>query len=233
MAKGDHIYVFSVTGGIPYQHHGIDMGDGTVIHLAPAKGTRLTLRDDRREFTIRRDPLENFCGGTNPTVVSHQDARDAEEVTSTAKAYLGKTGYSLLEGNCEHFATLCATGRSESHQIEMAEATVSALASMAVKAIGSVSKRIGAKLAVSSAMKVHPAAMLADGVEVAALAASCHGGLSSGRARRIARVSGSLAAAGIGGLLGGPAGAAACLATHTSSTAVADRVCKMVRQALS
>ena len=34
MAKGDQIYVMRELLGIPsiYEHHGIDCGDGTVIH---------------------------------------------------------------------------------------------------------------------------------------------------------------------------------------------------------
>ena len=74
---------------------------------------------------------------------------------------------------------------------------------------------------------------LADGVEVAALAVSCQQGLDADRAKRLARLSGSVVAAGIGGVVAGPAGAAVCLATHSSSTAIADQFCKALRRALS
>ena len=233
MAKGDHIYVASFAGGIPYQHHGIDMGDDTVIHLAPAEGVRLTLRDDSDRFCVRRDSMQDFCRGVQPVIVRHVDGRTAEHVAMTAESCLGRSGYSLLDGNCEHFARYCATGEAVSHQIEMGQATLSALASMTTKAVWTLSSKYGSRLAIKGATKLHPAALLADGVEMVALAIGCRRGLSADRAQRVARIGGSLTALGIGAVVGGPAGAAVCLATHSSSTALAAHVCKTVRRALA
>lgn len=233
MARGEHIYVTSNAGNIPFQHHGIDMGDGSVIHLAPLSGARVTLRDESEEFAVRRESYDVFCRGEVPQVVEHMDAREPELIAKAAEMAIGQTGYSLLDGNCEHFATLCATGRSESHQIEMGEATVSAITSMATKALWSVSSKVGGRIAMKGAVRVHPATLLADGVEIATLAAGCRSGLSAKRSRRLAKVSGTVAAAGIGGIVGGPAGAAVCVAAHTSSGAVADQLCKTVRKWLS
>lgn len=233
MARGDHIYVRSLLGAIPFQHHGIDMGDGTVIHLAAASGGRVALRDVSDTFSVRRDCWEEFCQGRVPQVVEHADAREPEDVAVQAENWLGKTGYNLLHGNCEHFATFCATGRCESHQIEMSEATVSAMASLATKAFWLTTGKIGGRLALRGATKVHPAAMLADGVEMVTLAVGCGRGLSANDSRRLAKVSGTLAAAGIGVIFGGPAGAAVCVAAHSGSGVVADRICKSVRDLLS
>jgi len=233
MVRGDHIYVAGTLHGIPFQHHGIDMGDGTVIHLAPVSGMRVVLRDATDRFAVRRDPLETFAMGRSAKVVRHEKGLDLEQVARQAESYIGKTGYSLLEGNCEHFAALCATGASRSQQIEMAEATVSAMASMATKAVWAVSSRIGASLLIRGATKIHPAMLIADGVEVAALAIGCQRGLTAEKSRQVARISGSLAAVGIGGVLGGPAGVAISLAAHSSSTALAERLCKSVRRVLS
>jgi len=233
MARGDHICVAGTLHGIPFQHHGIDMGDGTVIHLAPANGMRVVLRDATDRFAVRRDSLEIFSLGRTPKVIRHEKGLDAEEVARQAESYLGKTGYSLLDGNCEHFAALCASGASRSQQIEMAEATVSAMTSMATKAVWAVSSRIGASLLMRGVTKIHPAMLIADGVEVAALAIGCRRGLTADKSRQVARISGSLAAVGIGGVLGGPAGIAISLAAHSSSTALAERLCKSVRRVLS
>lgn len=233
MAKGDHLTIASTLAGIPFQHHGIDMGDGTVVHLAPENGPRVTLRDESGEFAVRRDSMEEFCRGQIPEVIRHTDRRDPNEVVAAAESMLGKTGYSLLDGNCEHFATLCATGRHESHQIEMSEATVAAVTSMATKAVWSLSSRVAGRFALRSAMRVHPAAMLADGVEVAALTIGCRTGMSAEKSRRLAKISGTVAAAGIGGVLGGPGGAAICVAAHSSSSAIGDRICKTVRMYLA
>ncbi len=233
MARGDHIFVSGTIHGIPFQHHGIDMGDGTVIHLAPASGTRFAFRDATDRFAVRRDPLGLFSMGRQPKTVRHERGLDAEQVALQAESYVGKTGYSLLDGNCEHFAALCASGASRSQQIEMAEATVSAMTSMATKAFWAVSGRIGTSLLVRGITKIHPAMLIADGVEVAALAIGCRRGLTADKSRKVARISGSLAAVGIGGVLGGPAGVAISLAAHSSSTALADQLCKSVRRVLS
>jgi hypothetical protein len=232
MAKGDHIYVTSFFGGIPYQHHGIDMGDETVIHLA-AETARVTLRDDSGRFCVRRDSRQDFCRGGDPVIVRHADGLDAEQVAARAEELLGKPGYRLLDGNCEHFARYCATGQAVSHQIEMGQATLSAVASMSTKAFWSLSSKYGSRLAIKGATKVHPATLLADGVEIVALAIGCRSGLAADQAQRVARISGSLTALGVGVVVGGPAGAAACLATHSSSTAIANYFCKRVRNALA
>ncbi len=243
MSKGDHIFVNANAAGIPYQHHGIDMGDGTVIHLAPADGVRFTLRDSSDRFMVRRDLLADFCRGSNPITVAHRGERSPEEIALAAESQLGQCGYSLLDGNCEHFARLCACGRSESHQIEMGQATVSALASMSTKAFWSLSSRVASSRVASSqifsriafrgAAKVHPASLLADGIEIATLAISCQRGMDTEQAKRVSRLSGSVAAVGIGAVLGGPAGAVLSLAAHQSSTAIADRLCNVARRMLA
>lgn len=233
MARGEHIFINCNTNGIPFQHHGIDMGDGTVIHLAPQSGARIALRDPSAEFAVRRVSMDDFCRGAQLEKVMHKNARPAHEIAATAESMLGNTGYSLLEGNCEHFATLCAIGVGKSQQIELGEATVSAFASMAAKALGTVSTRVGGKLALKSATRVHPATLLADGIEIAALAISCKQGLEAEKAKRIAKVSGTVAAAGIGGIVGGPVGAATCLAIHSTTGTIADRLCQGVRKILA
>lgn len=233
MTKGDHIYVNCFASGIPYQHHGIDMGDGTVIHLAPADGSRIVLHDRSERFSVRRDPWETFCRGARAIVVKHKCGRTADEVAQAAAAAVGRCGYNLLDGNCEHFARQCACGRSESQQIEMGQATLSAMASLTTKAFWSIGGKLSSRLATRAVFRVHPASMLADGVEMAALAVGCHQGLDSRQARRMARFSGAIAAVSIGVVVGGPAGAALSLAAHSSSTAVGDSLCQSVRRLLA
>ncbi len=166
-------------------------------------------------------------------MVKHPRGFEADQVVATAESYLGKTGYSLLDGNCEHFAALCASGTSKSHQIEMAQATLTAATSMATKAVWSLTGRIGAKLFAKGVTRVHPALLLADGVEMVALAVTCRQGMTAERSQAVAKLSSSLAAAGIGGLVGGPAGVAVSLAVHSSSGLFADGLCKAVRRALA
>jgi len=208
------------------------MGDGTVIHLAPAEGSRIALRDKSDRFSVRRDPWDKFCRGSQPVKVNHTCERSADEIAAAAEAEVGRCGYCLLDGNCEHFARLCACGKSESPQIELGQATVSAVASMTTKAFWAVGSKLSGRMAARGLMKVHPASILADGVELATLAIGCRRGLSSEQTRRLARLNGSIAAVGIGVVLGGPAGAVLSLAAHSSSTALGDSLCQTIRGSL-
>jgi Lecithin retinol acyltransferase len=232
MARGDHLYVKDTMGGIPFQHHGIDMGDDTVIHLAPIDGSRVTLRDASERFAVRRVSLKEFSNGRPVKVRQHAQRQEVEVIVKTAESMIGKAGYSLLEGNCEHFASLCVTGKSTSYQIDMAEATLASVASACSKAFWTASARLGTKLVVRGVSKIHPATLVADGVEIVALNISCRRGMSAEEAKRIARRSGNVAALGIGAILGGPVGAAVGLAAHTSSRNLADRICQRVRKLL-
>ncbi len=121
MARGDHIYVCRWKGC--YTHHGIDLGDGTVVHFS---GEPLRYR----EACVVRESIEVFCGGDTPKLVNHKrPLNEPEEVATTAMKHLGKTGYQLWTNNCEHFASFCKTGKPESQQVK--RATKAALATVA------------------------------------------------------------------------------------------------------
>jgi len=108
MAQGDQIYTlqpFVNFQGI-YEHHGIDCGDGSVIHL--------------RKFnqTITRTPFFEFTNGKQVYVKHYPLSFIPEVVVHRAESRLGEQGkYNLLFNNCEHFATWCKTGRSYSQQV--------------------------------------------------------------------------------------------------------------------
>jgi len=111
MACGDHIMV-KRWGGI-YYHHGIDMGDGTVIHFSGEPF-------HRRNARVLRCSLEDFLKGGVKIVVQYDSAVDvlsASETTQRAVDLLEQTGYSLFRKNCEHFATYCKTGKPASEQV--------------------------------------------------------------------------------------------------------------------
>lgn len=232
MARGDHIYVEDSVRGIPFQHHGIDVGNGFVIHLAPQDGTRVTLRDHSERFAVRQVTLEEFASGRSIRVRIHRNQLGADAVVAAAESKLGQSGYSLLEGNCEHFATACATGEWVSQQIEMSHGAIACLGSAATKAVWSVGSKFGLSTILRGATKTHPAILLADGVELIALTVSCKTGLQASSAKQVARVSGSLAAFGIGAIVAGPAGAVVSMAAHEGSRKVADKFCQMARRVL-
>jgi len=109
MARGDQIYIlerFVNLQGV-YEHHGIDCGDGSVIHLR--KTNEIITRASFAEFT------------KNQTVyVKHYPLSFVSDVVvHRAESRLGeKARYNLLFNNCEHFATWCKTGYPHSQQVK-------------------------------------------------------------------------------------------------------------------
>ena len=105
MAAADHLQVPRQHG--LFNHHGIDLGDGTVAHYLEGRA-------------ILRSPVEAFSRGQPLSVVSYPDgACSAPGVTlRRAMGRLGEQNYNLLFNNCEHFAHWCKTGRHRSAQVE-------------------------------------------------------------------------------------------------------------------
>lgn len=109
MARGDHIKVRRHNG--IYSHHGIDMGDGTVIHFS---GEPFRRKDAR----VCRVSLADFLAGGRLSIVEHRGpVRAPEDVAAAAEVCLSRQDYCLVRNNCEHLATWCKTGRSQSSQV--------------------------------------------------------------------------------------------------------------------
>lgn len=105
MAVADHLQVPRQHG--LFNHHGIDLGDGTVAHYLEGR-------------EILRSPLEEFSRGQPLSVVAYPEGScSAPGVTlRRAMGRLGEQNYNLLFNNCEHFAHWCKTGRHRSEQVE-------------------------------------------------------------------------------------------------------------------
>ena len=108
MSRGDHIYVRRRRRLTRYSHHGIDCGDGTVVHYAggPETGRR-----------VERTSMGSFAGGSEVLVRTYRRRLPVEEIVANAESRLGSDGYHLLWNNCEHFATWSATGSAASKQV--------------------------------------------------------------------------------------------------------------------
>lgn len=95
-----------------YEHHGIYVGCGQVIHYAGFS---------RRQ---RRGPVECisigcFACGFAVTIQRHASPfYDGEEVARRAISRLGERNYRLLTNNCEHFCSWCLFGECRSAQVE-------------------------------------------------------------------------------------------------------------------
>ena len=108
MARGDQIYVmreFLNFQGV-YEHHGIDCGDGTVIHYR------------KPSETIERTSIATFTRGGKLYLKQYQVGYIADTTISRAQSRLGEQKYNLLFNNCEHFASWCKTGIAISQQIQ-------------------------------------------------------------------------------------------------------------------
>ena len=140
MARGDHVYVRRF-GGL-YAHHGIDAGDGSVIHytsshwITPrqvcrtsidlfAKGDDIYVRDYTQFFKSIEEGgfvekaslgLSQFMDSLRGLRVDELDF-SVEAVMDRAEKRLGEFAFDLVFNNCEHFASWCKTGISKSEQI--------------------------------------------------------------------------------------------------------------------
>jgi len=132
MGAGDHIYVERAWG--LYSHHGIDCGDGSVIHFQGpdpmrARVKRSSLEEFRGEGGVKvlRESEEPARGSIQGFVTEWLDRRSdrlqtpdltssPDAVVARAESRLGEGEYDLVFNNCEHFANWCRTGRSYSDQ---------------------------------------------------------------------------------------------------------------------
>ncbi len=109
MAKGDQLYVWRELANVEgiYEHHGIDCGDGDVIHYR------------KPSEIIEKTPFSTFSKG-NPVYIREYPIGFCfigDVVVNRAINRLGENKYNLLFNNCEHFATWCKTGVNDSKQV--------------------------------------------------------------------------------------------------------------------
>ena len=105
MAAADHLQVPRQHG--LFNHHGIDLGDGTVAHYLEGR-------------EILRSPLAEFSRDQPVSLVSYPEGSCSASGVTLRRAIgrLGEQNYNLLFNNCEHFAHWCKTGRHRSGQVE-------------------------------------------------------------------------------------------------------------------
>jgi hypothetical protein len=134
MARGDHIFLSQQA----YTHHGIDLGDGTVVHWAPPSpgpGSLLDLVASKHQAQVRRVTVGEFARGRAVWVREYAGGFDADTVVKRALSRCGDRGYHLADNNCEHFACWCKTGCHHSEQVRNVAAKVAGSAGV-VAAVG-------------------------------------------------------------------------------------------------
>jgi hypothetical protein len=106
--RGAHL----VTPRVGFEHHGIYVGDGKVVHYG-------TLARGLSRRPVEEVSLAHFAHG-------HRIWRrwsdclsfDHEEVIRRARSRLGEDHYRLFTNNCEHFCEWCLYDRHRSYQVE-------------------------------------------------------------------------------------------------------------------
>jgi hypothetical protein len=220
MPRGDRLRVERRLAGsaVVYMHHGIDVGDGTVVHARPD--------DFRRPLAggcVERTSFAEFAAGGAVLVTTEPAARySPDEIVARAVEHVGRPGYCPVVDNCEHFATWCATGDRKSRQVDIVMGRVTAAASRAAAAVSAraaagTAERIAVRTALGTTVRVGLKTMLPAVIvgEAAALAAewTAHQRGASERHSRQAGEAAGLAATSLafaaGAVAAGPVGIAA------------------------
>lgn len=174
MSRGDHIFVRRKA----YSHHGVDVGNGEVIHFNGEPGSKVGA-------TIRRSPLEQFAGKGRVQTREYHRFHTADEVVARAESKLGESGYNLFNNNCEHFARWCVTGKHSSSQVNGAVSSGGAAAVSGAAAVGGVglvsaagtTSGLSAAGIMSGLAAIGPAGVVGGLVTVAALPGAISAGI--------------------------------------------------------
>tara|TARA_R110002049_G_scaffold4601_2_gene31731 strand:+ start:16333 stop:17157 length:825 start_codon:yes stop_codon:yes gene_type:complete len=206
MAKADHFFVWRRHRGVPYQHHVIDVGDGTVVHFTDGADSVAGPGGSVENFVVQQTRIEVVTrnGQDRMHVVGHRNKLDDDAIIERALSQVGRKGYHLIFDNCEHFACWCVIDREESRQVAIAHERISAAS---VKAIAAVTVRTASRLAAKRLSRVaSPWMVVADAAQWATEAGGHHVGLVDPKTRKHAgRAVGGITSLGVGAL-GGPVG---------------------------
>lgn len=107
MGRGDHVRVKRVG----YYHHGIEIGNNRVVHFTGEPGRKANA-------SIQETSMDEFLDGGALETVPYARSIPVEETVEVATQHLGRTDYSLVFNNCEHFARYCKTKEHRSEQVE-------------------------------------------------------------------------------------------------------------------
>ena len=107
---GDHL----VTPRTVYTHHGLYVGDDSVIHYSG-------LANDNADGDIEIVSLAKFANQKEVYVRTHIPRNySREESIDRAYSRLGEDKYNVLFNNCEHFVNWCIDGEHKSEQVDQA-----------------------------------------------------------------------------------------------------------------
>lgn len=115
-----------------YNHYGIYIGDGRVIHYSAGMGIEL----DANKAKIIETSIVDFLDGSGLYVEESDEpgAFPPDRVVERAKSMLGKMHgeYNIAFNNCEHFTHWCKYGTKESSQVNTVLKAVVGVAAIAL-----------------------------------------------------------------------------------------------------
>jgi Lecithin retinol acyltransferase len=204
MARGDHLVVFRVSP-IPFQHHGVDLGDGAVVHFTDGMGGVAAPSSNETGFVIQRTSMQQFVGNSSQRVhvQSYRQRLSVDDTVQRAMSRLGHRDYELFHNNCEHFATWCITGKAESRQVSIA---VERGTSVGVKTAVACGVRAATHLGIRSAVRrVSPLLLVADAAQFVTESCGHFVGIQDPQKRQLAgRIVGGTTAVAVGVVGGVP-----------------------------
>jgi hypothetical protein len=133
MAKGDHLLIHMDL----FTHHGIDAGDGTVVHWANSNGQGVNPLT-KEGAAIQQTSYADFAAGKLVNVWNDATSFDADTVVSRSLNCLGQQGYNLAHNNCEHFASWCRTGEPWSEQVKNVATLITGISAIQTGIAGGV-----------------------------------------------------------------------------------------------
>lgn len=213
MARADLLTVPCFWGIIPYRHFGIDLGDGTVVHLASVGG-------DTSEMEVQRVAIAEFADGKPISIEHVSNVLEDDQVIERALGAVGNTHYHVALGNCEHFARLCKSGEHVSHQMDrllrgVIRVGLAGLASASARTVGN-----SATAGVAMSRTAGVATLLGEIARHGAYALSRCAKVEHRNAERIGRGVGAVSAAVAGYITKGPAGCASAATMYLTVDAM-------------
>lgn len=115
---GDHLKFKGAFGYPSLYHHGVYVGNGTVVHFYAHNAK------DKTNAEIQAIPLQQFIQLAAPHAVekvqSLRPLLPRATIQQRCLSKMGEKNYHVLLNNCEHFANWATTGEHRSYQVEAA-----------------------------------------------------------------------------------------------------------------
>ena len=93
-----------------YYHYGIFVSESEVIQFGLPDNVTQRAEDVR----VLATDVGTFLNGGDIEVGITKTRHSPQKTVELARSRIGEAGYDILHNNCEHFATECALGKSQS-----------------------------------------------------------------------------------------------------------------------